>query len=432
MRALAALALCACSGATGTLVVQLETAPDSHVLDAVQRLRLTLTDPREVAEAARSPSGFDVALEVDAGQQAGALIVEGLDAGGALVACGQSPVFSIGAISAEIVVYMAAPRSIALAPLALPAPLSEVSSSSLGYGVVIAGGRETSGAPSNAIAIYNAYDHSILDGLPLPGPRAGIAVATGVSGGVYLFGGTGPDGKPSGTLWRFDSSAPPRGGYVTVSDNAALARAGQLLVPIGAERFLITGTPPLTLDRGTIAERSDVAALPPAGASLTLPDGTASAMFAGDPLVLLHDGTLEPLSTSAPTDASAASLPDGRAVVIGGLDPAPLRDALVVDGETGAVSVIPNAIATARSRPSLAATSRYLIVAGGSDAAGAPIASAEVLDARTLAPVVTLPILARTGMFAIALSNDQVLLGGGSPASSQLELFTPDPPALDR
>lgn len=430
MRALSALALCACSGATGTLVVDLKTAPDSKVLDAVQRIRLTLTDPHEVVEALRSSSGFNLTLEVDAHQESGALIVEGFNDAGVLVAAGQSPAFSIGAISAEIAVYMAAPLSIAPAPLTLPAALSEVSSASLGYGVVIAGGRDGSGAPSTLLVIYNAYDHTILEGLPMPGARAGIAVATGLSGGVYLFGGAGPDGKPSGSLWRFDSGAPPRGGYTTVSETAALARAGQLLVPIGGERFLVTGAPALTLDRGTLAERSDVAALPAVGAPLTLPDGTASAVFAGDPMVLLHAGTLEPLPSSASSDASATGLPDGRAVVIGGLDPVPVRDALVVDGGAGTVSVVPNVIATARSHPSLAATSRYLIVAGGSDATGAPIATAEVLDARTLAPVVTLPILARSGMFAIALSSDQVLLGGGAPASNRLELFTPDPPPL--
>jgi hypothetical protein len=67
-------------------------------------------------------------------------------------------------------------------------------------------------------------------------------------------------------------------------------------------------------------------------------------------------------------------------------------------------------------------------VAGGTDMSGAPIASAEVLDAQTLAPIATLPILARTGMFAIALPTDQVLLVGGTPAAAQIELFTPEPP----
>ncbi|MGH9888730.1 MAG: hypothetical protein ACREBE_24570, partial [bacterium] len=77
MKALAALALCACSGTSGTLVVELTTAPGSQVLAPVQRLRLTLTNPREVIEAERSSSGFDLALEVDAKQQGGELVVEG-------------------------------------------------------------------------------------------------------------------------------------------------------------------------------------------------------------------------------------------------------------------------------------------------------------------------------------------------------------------
>ena len=62
MKALAALALCACGGATGTVSVELVTAPGSHVLDAVQRLRLTLSDPPEVVEAMRSGNGFELAL----------------------------------------------------------------------------------------------------------------------------------------------------------------------------------------------------------------------------------------------------------------------------------------------------------------------------------------------------------------------------------
>jgi len=93
VRALAALAVCSCAGTTGTVAVELVTAPDSHVLDPVQRLRLTLTEPHQVVEAPRSSAGFDLAIELDATMAGGALIVEGFDAAGALVACGQSPVF---------------------------------------------------------------------------------------------------------------------------------------------------------------------------------------------------------------------------------------------------------------------------------------------------------------------------------------------------
>ena len=96
-----AAGLAACGGTTGTLAVDLVTAPDSHVLDAVQRLRLTLTEPHQVVEAVRGAAGFDVALELDATSAAGALIVEGFDAGGALVACGQSPQLPLGGINAR-------------------------------------------------------------------------------------------------------------------------------------------------------------------------------------------------------------------------------------------------------------------------------------------------------------------------------------------
>jgi hypothetical protein len=426
--ALAALALCACSGATGTLTVELAVAPDSQVLDAVTRLRVTLTNPLQVVEAARSSRGFDLSLEVDAVQDVGALIVEGLDSAGAVIACGQTPEFTVGAITARVVVYMAAPNSIALSPRSLSAALSEVATASLVFGAVIAGGRTSAGAPANGLAIYNAYDHSLVEGLPLPEARSGLAIAANSFGAVYLFGGTGPGGSPSGTLWRFDSTAAPRGGYVTVTDSAALARSRQLMVSIGSDRFLVTGMPALMLDRGTLDQRNDIAALPPVGAPLTLPNGTAAAVFAGDPLVLYRAGVFELLPASSASDATAAALPDGRGVVVGGLVPVPQHDALLVDGDTGQVAVAVGLLATARSSPSVAATTRHLIVAGGTDADGTPVATAEVFDARTLARVATLPIVPRSGTFAIALANDQVLIGGGSPASAQLELFTPQPP----
>jgi len=422
------IAMAACTGTTGTVKLDLTTAPGSRVLDAVDQLRLTITNPHQVIEARRTAAGFDLALDLDASGVTGALIIEGFDAGGALVACGQSPRFPIAAINAHIVVYMAAPRSIGLAPVTLDAPRSEVSGSALEYGAVLAGGRDPGGAPSAAILIYNAYDHARAIGAAMPAPRAGVAVGTGSGGGVYLFGGAGPDGNPTGTLWRFDTTVPPSGVYITLPVAAGFARADQLMVPVGPERFLITGAPPLALELGTVTARTDLPALPAAGATAIAADGTPAAIFAGAELVRYRQGTFDTLRAGGRTNATAATLPDGRVVVIGGGEPAPSRDALVIDGATGAVTVIPGALATARSRPSLAATSRYLVIAGGTDPDGAPVATAEVLDAHTLAPITTLPILARTGAFAVALPTEQVLLAGGTPATAALELFTPEPP----
>jgi hypothetical protein len=421
------LALGACTGTVGTVKLELATAPGSSVLDTVQKLRLTITNPHQVIEAERTAAGFDLALDLEASGVAGALIVEGFDAGGALVACGQSPGFLVAAINAHIVVYMAPPRSIALAPVALRAPRSEISGTALDYGAVLAGGREPGGSPSSAIAIYNAYDHTLVEGLPLPAPRAGVALGTGTGGAVYLFGGSGPDGNPTGTLWGFDTTVAPSGAYTMITDQAGFARANQLMVPTGSERYLITGTPALELERGTLAAHTGIAALPAVGAAVVPADGIPAAIFVGAQLVRFRHGAFDILAGSGRSNATAATLPDGKVVVIGGGEP-PSRDALVIDAATGAVTVIPNAIELARSHPSVAATSRHLVVAGGTDMAGTPVATAEVLDARTLAPIATLPILARTGTFAIALPTEQILLAGGTPAAAEIELFTPDPP----
>jgi len=423
-----ALASGACTGTTGTVTLALTTAPGSTVLDGVVRLRLTVTNPRQVVEATRTAAGFELALDLDAKGASGALIVEGLDAGGTLVACGQAPPFPVAAINAHIVVYMAPPRSVALSPRSLPAPRSEVSGTALSYGVVLAGGRDAGGAPSTEIAIYNAYDHTLVDGITLPAARTGVALATGTGGAVYLFGGSGPDGNPTGTLWRFDTTVSPNGAYTTITDQAGFARANQLIVPTGPEHYLITGTPALGLDVGALAARTDIAALPAVAAAVVPADGVPAAIFAGAQLVRFRQGAFDTLG-SGRSNATAAALPDGRVVVIGG--GAPLSpDALVIDAATGIVTVISNALATPRSTPSVAATSRHLVIAGGTDMSGAPVATAEVLDAQTLAPVAVLPILARTGAFAIALPNDQVLLAGGTPAAGEIELFTPDPPPL--
>lgn len=428
MRALAALALVGCTGTTGTVAVELVTAPDSHVLDPVQRLRLTITQPHQVVEAARSAAGFDLVLELDATSTGGALIVEGFDAAGALIACGQSPAFAFSALNATVKVYIAAPISIARAPVALGAARSGVAGAAISYGAVLAGGLEGSpGAPSSSIAVYNAYDHSLAEGVPLPAARAGLAIAAGAGGAIYLFGGTGGDGQPTGTLWQFDTAAPPMGRFTAITDQPGFARSGELLVAVDAAHFLITGNPALELQLGAttpLTARREVSELPAAAA---VSGGAApTAVFAGTALVRFRNDQFDTLTGDGRKDAAATTLPDGRIAVLGGT-PA-TTDALVIDAAAGTVGAVTGALSTARIRPAVATTSRHVVVAGGTDAAGDPIATADVLDAHTLARLATLPILARSGGFAVALPSDQVLLGGGAPAMAALELYTPGPP----
>jgi len=433
MRALAALALCACTGTTGTVAVELVTAPDSHVLDPVQRLRLTITQPHQVVEAARGSAGFDLVLELDATGTGGALIVEGFDAAGALVACGQSPPFAFAALNATVKIYVAAPGSIALAPVPLGAARSGVAGAPISYGAVLAGGIEVTPGPppttiaSTSIAVYNAYDHSLSEGVPLPAARAGLAIAAGGGSAVYLFGGTSGDGSPTGMLWQFDTMAPPMGSFTPITDQPGFARSGELLVAVDTTHFLITGSPALELQLGTttsLTARSEVGGLPAAAA--VSGGATPTAVFAGAALVRFRNDRFDTLTGDGRSDAAATTLPDGRIAVLGGT-PA-TADALVIDATAGTVATVSGALSTARIHPAVATTSRRVVVAGGTDASGVPIATADVLDAHTLARLATLPIVARSGGFAVALPSDQVLLGGGAPAAAALELYTPEPP----
>lgn len=427
MRVLAAVALAlgACTGTTGTITLDLATAPDSHLLDAVQRLRLTITDPHQVVETTRTAAGFDLALDVDATATNGALIVEGFDTSGALIACGQSPRFPVAAINAHVVVYMAAPWSIAASPAKFSAR-SQVAAAPISLGAVLAGGIELTDAIalSSATAVYNAFDHSLVGGIPLPAPRYGLAMAAAAAGGVYMFGGIGPGGQPTGTLWRFDTTVAPSGAFATITEQAGYARTGALIVPVGAEHYLITGTPALELDAGMLTARGDVTGLPAAAAGVVPGDGTPTAVFAGSAVVRFRGTVFATLSSDHPVDgAVAVTLPDGRVAVIGGTGS---RSVLAVAPAAGTVTVVPDVLSTARMNPAVAVTSRHVVVAGGDLAPGAQTSTADVLDARTLALVVTVPMRTRIGGFAVALPNDQVLLGGGDPAL--YELFTPAPP----
>ncbi|HEY0193242.1 MAG TPA: kelch repeat-containing protein [Kofleriaceae bacterium] len=416
-----ALGLAACSGETGTVSVSLVTAPGSTVLAQVQTLQLRLTNPDRLVSAQRTATGFDLSLELDASDRAGAVVVTGLDAAGAVVAVGQSPVFPLGGITAAVVVYVAPPMSIAPSPASLGTARSEVAGSALSYGAVLAGGRDGGGAPTTDIGVYNAYDHTLIAGAPLPAARAGLAMTSNTSS-IYLFGGTGPDGNPTGTLWLFDTTVAPAGAFTTVADQPAYARTGQRMLTIPAVGYPITGAPGLLFDGSTIHELSG--ALPPVGGGGIT---TSSAVFVGDDLIRLEAGALTPLAGMGRPGAAATTRSDGKVLVVGGGEPQTL-DGLIIDPAAGTVVTIPGALTAGRSHPAIAATSRHLVVAGGTDASGAPIASAEILDVTSLAPITTVAMPAATGRYAIALPDDQVLLTGGAPATSDILLFTPPPP----
>lgn len=429
-RALLALPLvAACAGETGTLSVGLTTAPGSTLLDSVQTLRMTVTNPPQVITAERTAGGFSIALELDATGEATALLVEGLDATGNLVANGASPPFPVGAIDGRIVVYMAPPLSVGEAPLSLSPARTELAAGPLPYGVVFAGGRLESGGASDAVTIYNAFDHSIAGGLPLPAPRAGIALTVGTGNIAYMFGGSDDAGTARADLWRFDTNTPPAGSYAELGVKEGFARAHQIAVPIGNERYLISGTPAAELASltGAVTARDEVAGLPPDGVTLTANDDSLATIFAGpDGVVRFRSGTFTTLAipSAARAGVNVVALPGGSALVVCGT-----TEAVRIDAASGAAEPLPGLPSVAKTGCAAAATPRHLIVAGG-DVAGTLDGTVEIYDAATLARLATVPLVVpRKDAVAIALPNEQVLIAGGVDASgapiATLELFTP-------
>ncbi len=424
-----ALALAACSGDAGVITVDLATAPGSTLLDDVQTLRLVVTEPRKVVTAERDGNGFDLAFDLPAEGTSAAILIDGLDASGTVIASGATPHFAFGGVDGHVVVYMAAPNTVAIAPRALEPARSAIAAGPLVYGAAFAGGTLASGAASDAIAIYNAYDHSLVAGRPLPAPRSGLALGVGTLG-LYLFGGRDEVGTPAQSLWRFDPQQAPSGVYFDYGEKPGFGRADERFVPTGNEHFLLTGTPGaelLGLD-GSMVAHDEVPSLPRDGVTVTANDGTVASFFVGpDGVVRCRAGTCELTALPGRTSSAVVALPGGKIGVVCGPAELVRIDAATVVAET--IAGIPS---VAKTGCAAAVTSRHLVIAGGTTASGVDD-TVEIYDAATLALVATSTLaVPRTGAIAIALSNDQVLIAGGLDASSQptatLELFTPANP----
>ena len=138
--ALAMLAV-GCTGNEGTVTIRLATAPGSTLLDTVQRVRLSLSDPPAQIERERGSDGRFFARPRRRGRGPGRLgDLRGLRrerrSRRPLAGAGTLP---IAAVSGELAVYVAAPLSIAEAPVALDPVRTAMGSGALSFGVVLVG-----------------------------------------------------------------------------------------------------------------------------------------------------------------------------------------------------------------------------------------------------------------------------------------------------
>ncbi len=439
----AALGAVGCGGATGTFSLELVTAPGSTVLDDLARARLTLSLPYRRVETTRDTDGkFHLSIDVPADGPAGQVTFEGLDDAGTVVAWGRSGVLPIAAVDAAVAIYVAAPQTLAAAPVALDPPRTEIGVARFGFGVLLVGGAGAGGTPLDVVDLYDVYAHELDRGEAAPGARAGAAVGAGVSGYAYVFGGRGPAGT-TGTFWRFDATVAPAGQWLPIADDPLLSRSGAVAAPVRTETFVVTGDPPLFMD-GLSLSATALAS----GPALA---GTATSVQLNDAIytVVVGDGTgADGLVRIGPQGITQhAGVASARRVGHGAVG---TRDAgvLVLGGAVGGV-LTPTAIfarpvaglfdeldsmlATPRTGAAMAANGDVAIIAGGRDAGGALLTDAEVIDLTTLARLATIPmVVPRTGAVAASLVTGQILvLGGvddsGAPVGT-IEIYTPAAP----
>ncbi|MBK9033790.1 MAG: hypothetical protein IPL61_21410 [Myxococcales bacterium] len=445
----AAAALCGCGGLTGTIALDVVTAPGSTVLDDVVRARLTLSSPPTVVEATRGADGtFRLELEVPADGPAGQLTFEGFDAGDQRVAIGRTPNLPVAAIDADVAIYVAAPDTLAAAPVTLDPARAAVGTAAYPFGVLVAGGRDSAGVASDRVAIYNVFTHAWQAGVDLPAPRVAPTIGASALGYAYLLGGDDASGAPTGTLWRYDTTAAPAGAVVALAEQPTLARTGAPIALVRSEGFIVGGAPPLVIDgfTRTLTPATALPTLAGAATSVVVPgvgadgQGALFALFVGDGsgasgvVRIDADGATD--EASAPASArrrghGVVATADGRVLIIGGeVGGVPTASAIVASPASQLYVEMPDVLITPRTGAAIAAAGGVLVVAGGRDAAGVVVGTAEILDLITLAHRATVPmVVPRADAVARPLDDGQVLIVGGVDADGRpvgtLELFTP-------
>ncbi len=280
--------------------------------------------------------------------------------------------------------------------------------------VLLAGGADATGAPLASSELFVPAGQASPDVFVATGslsvPRAQAAVAPLPDGQAVVAGGT--DGRLSlASIDRFD----PR----------ANAGAGAFAVPRGGLSAPRAGARALALANGRVLVAGGGAA-------------AADVFFAPSLAVLNPQAFVEVVALpAARAEHRATALLDGRVLATGGTDgllaaggPRPLATAEVITvtafpGSEVAPTVSTLGAARRRHTATLLLDGRVL-VAGGLDAAGAPLRAAELFDpvAGTFSSTGDL-LLARAGHAAVLLVDGRVLLVGGVSSPASAEVFDP-------
>jgi hypothetical protein len=247
---------------------------------------------------------------------------------------------------------------------------------------------------------------------PSQAVRRGGQAAAAPDGSALFLGGDDSGGAPISAIDRFD---PTTGAFAVLGDVAARRQTQQ--GTLAGDRLLVAGG--VDVASGQLAPYLELIEV----------DATPGRRVERVPAAAL-----------ALTGHAAATLTDGRVVVFGGRDATALRGGAVEinsDGAGVSVRTLPAVMSTPRRDHAATRLSEALgapvLLTGGRDAAGLPIAAPELYRPLTdsFALAAELParmVVPRHGHQTARLADDSVLIVGGQGAAgvpvTTLELFS--------
>jgi predicted small lipoprotein YifL len=462
---LAALALAstlaACGGRAGTLSVDVIVSPSDDPFAQATQVRVSVGDMNSKTFPVTG-GHFDVKLGQKPDSNAMAVVeVDALDAAGTLLGYGKSGPITLVPADQSVSVWVGRPGKIVPAASKLPSPRAEMTAVELtGLGVLYAGGRDTTGAALRDTAVYDLAAQAVFTTPSLDPPaRAGgtaIAMST-IVGAVYggaSSAGAGTTGAPTSSTFLFD---PVGNVWAKVTDQptdprsfapSALLATGATLIAGGfdgggnalATAALVAGEPspavaPLQL--AMVAARAGHAMAP-----MGFPEGGGAILFGGLPSGSSAPNAERFVGNSfqgydvpgqvSRAGATATTLQSGNVAILGGRDASGVLATGFLLAPTTTPTVVTSGVALSIAREGHTATAvgADVLVCGGSDASGAPIASCDLVDGTTLSVKQTLPLaVGRFAHSAGSLASGNIVIAGGYVAgglpTDSIEIFTP-------
>ena len=192
LAALALACITACGGKSGTLTLNLVTSPGDDPFADASQVRFTVgIDSPHVTTVPVSMGHFTYKISFKPNNTTGPVVIEALDAGGTVVAHGQTPYLLLSAVDqGPIAAWIGRPGRLAPAAAALPKAIAETASAYVpGLGILYAGGRDATGAALADTAVYDVFTHAIIATASMEKPRAGAVAAAASHVEAVVYGG---------------------------------------------------------------------------------------------------------------------------------------------------------------------------------------------------------------------------------------------------